>query len=209
MNKTLDLANWPRKEHFEFFRGFDEPFFGATVIIDCTQAYENAKAAGVSFFFYYLHRTLAAVNAIESFRYRIDGDEIIIHDRIDASPTISREDGSFGFALIEFDPELKRFSEGALAETERIKITPGLFTREFPGNIIHFSALPWIDFTALSHARSYSFKDSCPKISFGKMTVSDEGKKSMPVSVHVHHGLMDGLHVGQFLDCLQQEMNRR
>jgi chloramphenicol O-acetyltransferase type A len=36
----------------------------------------------------------------------------------------------------------------------------------------------------------------------------ENGKKSMPVSVHVHHMLMDGYHVGQFIDAFQELMNR-
>jgi chloramphenicol O-acetyltransferase type A len=208
MKTFLDIAHWPRKDHFHFFRKFDEPFFGATVNIDCTKGYELAKANGVSFFVYYLHKTLIAVNSIESFRYRIAGENIIIYDRIDASPTISREDGSFAFSLFEYHPDLHPFSGIAKTEIERVRNTPGLFTQSFEDdNIIHFSALPWIDFTSLSHARSYTIADSCPKISFGKMTVHENGKKTIPVSVHVHHGLMDGLHVGQFIDCLQEEMN--
>ena len=73
-------------------------------------------------------------------------------------------------------------------------------------NVIHFSAIPWVDFTSLSHARSFSFRDSMPKISFGKVT-EKEGVKSMPVSIHVHHGLMDGYHVGQFVDKFQELLN--
>jgi chloramphenicol O-acetyltransferase type A len=209
MKTLLDIENWPRKDHFHFFRKFDEPFFGATVNIDCTKAYDAAKTTGVSFFLYYLHKTLAAVNAVEPFRYRISGEQIHIYDRVDASPTISRDDGSFAFSLVEYHPDLAIFIKMAKDEIERIRITPGLFTRQFDdANIIHFSALPWIDFTSLSHARSFSLPDSCPKISFGKMTVSENGKKSMPMSVHVHHGLMDGFHAGQFIDRLQLEMNR-
>jgi len=209
MKTFLDLDQWPRKEHFHFFRKFDEPFWGAVVDIDCTLGYQNAKSQGISFFVWYLHKTLVAVNAIESFRYRIDGDKVLVHDRIDVSATISREDGSFGFSLIEFDPDIHTFSQKALAEIERVKSTPGLFTRSFDkDNLIHFSAIPWVNFTSLSHARSFSFPDSCPKISFGKMTVSGHGKRTMPMSVHVHHALMDGLHVGQFVDRFQLEMNR-
>ena len=208
MKTLLDIENWPRKDHFHFFRKFDEPFFGATVSVDCTKAYDNAKAKGVSFFVYYLHKTLVAVNAIEAFRYRISGDQIYVYNKVNASPTISREDGSFAFSLFEFDPDILNFSEIAATEIERVRTTPGLFTRAFDNdNIIHFSALPWIDFTSLSHARSFAFEDSCPKISFGKMTVSGEGKKSMPMSVHVHHGLMDGFHLGQFIEMLQHEMD--
>jgi chloramphenicol O-acetyltransferase type A len=45
---------------------------------------------------------------------------------------------------------------------------------------IHFSAIPWLNFTSLSHARSYTFPDSSPKISFGKMTISENGKEPCP-----------------------------
>lgn len=208
MKTFLDIEHWPRKEHFHFFRKFEEPFFGAVVQIDCSNAYQKAKALGVSFFLYYLHKTLAAVNAIDAFRYRVDGDKVVVHDRIDGSATISREDGSFGFSLIEYHTDFEEFSKKALAEMERVKNTPGLFTRSFDDdNLIHFSSIPWIDFTSLSHARSFAFPDSCPKISFGEMTVSDSGKRTMPMSVHVHHGLMDGFHLGQFVDYFQCEMD--
>lgn len=209
MKTLLDLENWNRKEHFVHFKQMEEPFFGATVEIDCTEAYQTAKSLNASFFIYYLHKTLSAVNAIENFKYRISGDKIYVHDRVDASATIGREDGTFGFSLIEYHPDFKIFERTALAEIERIQNTTGLFTRSFDDdNLIHFSAIPWLNFTSLSHARSYTFPDSCPKISFGKMITLDNGKKTMAMSVHVHHGLMDGLHVGQFVDHFQELMNK-
>ena len=208
MKQKLDLATWNRKEHFHFFKQMEEPFFGVTVTIDCTMAYEKSKAENFSFFIYYLHKTLAAVNAIESFRFRISEEEIYVYDVINGSATISREDGTFGFSFMEYNEDFAVFSKIALAEMERIQTTKGLFTRTFESdNLIHFSAIPWVDFTALSHARSFTFADSCPKISFGKMSVSENGKRTMPMSVHVHHGLMDGLHVGQFVDYFQDLMN--
>ncbi len=208
MKTLLDIENWPRKEHFLFFKQFEEPFFGLTVEIDCTKAYATAKELGTSFFVFYLHKTLVAVNTIESFRYRINDDAIYIYDTVDVSATIMREDNTFGFSLIEYSPDFEVFASNALNEIERIKNNSGLFTREFPNdNLIHFSAIPWINFSSLSHARSYTFPDSCPKISFGKMMVADNGKKTMSMSIHVHHGLMDGFHVGQFVDYFQKLMN--
>lgn len=210
MKTLLDLENWNRKEHFAHFKQMEEPFFGATVEIDCTKAYETAKELKVSFFIFYLHKTLVAVNAIENFRYRIADDKIYINNRIDVSATIGREDGTFGFSLIEYNPDFKIFEKNALAEIERIQNTTGLFTRSFDDdNVIHFSAIPWLNFTSLSHARSYTFPDSCPKVSFGKMITSETGKRTIAMSVHVHHGLMDGLHVGQFVDLLQDQMNKK
>lgn len=208
MKHELDLANWPRKEHFEFFSKFEEPFFGINTVIDCTIAYETSKKKGVSFFLYYLHKTLIAVNAVENFRYRISEGTIYIHDTINASATLTREDNTFGFSLMDYHTDFETFSTNATAEIERVRNTSGLFTRSFEeDNIIHFSAIPWIDFTALSHARSYSFPDSCPKISVGKMTLHPDGKRTMPISVHVHHGLMDGYHIGAFLNHLQEAMD--
>ena len=209
MKTLLDLENWNRKEHFAHFSKMEEPFFGATVEIDCTKSYQTVKNLNTSFFIYYLHKTLLAVNTIENFKYRISEGKIYINDCIDASATIGREDGTFGFSLIEYHPDFDIFKENALAEIERIQDTSGLFTRSFEDdNLIHFSAIPWLNFTSLSHARSYTFPDSCPKISFGKMMISETGKRTIPMSVHVHHGLMDGWHVGKFVDFFQELMHQ-
>ncbi len=206
MKQKLDLNSWNRKEHFSFFSQMEEPFFGVTVSIECTKAYAKSKALGISFFTYYLHKTLQAVNAVEPFRYRITDNEVYVFDRIDASATILREDKTFGFSLMEYDENIHEFAEITKKEIARIQNTTGLLTREYPENLIHFSSVPWVNFTSYSHARSFTFPDSCPKISFGKM-IDENGKKTMQMAVHVHHGLMDGYHVGQFISCFEELMN--
>lgn len=206
MKQKLDLDTWNRKDHFHFFSQMEEPFFGISTIVDCTVAYKKSKELGVTFFTYYLRKTLLAINAIECFRYRIINGDVYLFEQIDASATILREDNTFGFSLMRFDKNLTVFSEITKAEIARVKNTSGLITREFEINLIHFSALPWVNFTAYSHARSFLWPDSCPKISFGKM-ISDEGKKTMCMSIHVHHGLIDGYHVGQFINLLQKLLN--
>lgn len=209
MKTLLDLENWNRKEHFAHFSKMEEPFFGVTVEIDCTKAYQTAKALNTSFFLFYLHKTLVAVNAIENFRYRIAENQIYIHDQIDASATISRADDTFGFSLIDYNADFSLFEKTARTEIDRIQNTTGLFTRSFDNdNLIHFSAVPWINFSSITHARSFTYPDSCPKISFGKMIVSETGKRSLSMAVYVHHGLMDGLHVGQFIDLFQELMDQ-
>jgi chloramphenicol O-acetyltransferase type A len=208
MPVKLNLDTWPRKEHFEFFSSFNEPFYGLVANIDVTKAYANAKQVGIPFYFYYLHKTLMAVNSIEAFKYRIANGEVYIYETVNASSTVMRDDTTFGFSFMPYHENIHTFLMHAQKETERVRNTPGLFTRTFEAdNLIHFSALPWIDFTSLSHARNFTFPDSCPKISVGKMTAGENGKRSMPVSVHVHHGLMDGYHVGLFYEALQQAMD--
>lgn len=203
MKTKINIETWNRKEHFLFFKQMEEPFFGITTTIDCTKGYSEAKKLGVSFFVYYLHKTLVAVHAVENFRYRIDNDEVVLYETICASATVMRADKTFGFSYMEFADNIHEFADIVATEIDRIQHTTGIFTREYPENIIHFSALPWVDFTSISHARSFTWPDSCPKISFGKMT-DQNGKKTMALSVHVHHGLVDGYHVGLFLEKLQE-----
>ncbi|PSL48309.1 chloramphenicol O-acetyltransferase type A [Chitinophaga niastensis] len=206
MKQKLALESWARKDQFDFFRQFEEPFFGVCVQIDCTKAYAAAKEQGASFFLYYLHKSLVAINAIAPFRYRITDNEVWEYDKVHASPTINRPDSTFGFAYMDFYEDFRQFETTAQQEIEKVQNSKGLIPAVSGENVIHYSSLPWINFTAISHARSFSFKDSCPKVSFGKMTTQN-GQSMMPVSVHVHHALMDGYHVGQFVDYFQELMN--
>ncbi len=208
MFKVIDLDNWNRKAHFDFFCQMNEPFFGVSAELDCTLAYQFCKQNKQSFFAYYLHKILMVANEVENFKFRIKDNQVIEYETINASATVSRADNTFGFSLMEFDYDFTIFQQNVASEISRIQTTTGLFTRNFDAdNLIHFSALPWINFTSLSHARSFDWPDSCPKISVGKLTLSGNDKQLMPISVHVHHGLMDGYHVGVFLEKLQNHLD--
>ncbi|HMV14485.1 MAG TPA: chloramphenicol acetyltransferase [Chitinophagales bacterium] len=206
MKKRIDIDNWNRKEHFLFFSKFEEPFFGVTIKVDCTSAYKKAKEKGVSFFLYYLYRALKAANDVENFRYRIIENQVFEFEKVNASPTINRPNGTFGFAYMDYFEDEKYFYEKALEEIENVKNTISLLPAVSSENVIHFSAIPWLDFTSISHARSFSHPDSCTKISFGKMTEIN-GKREMAISIHGHHALMDGVHVGLFVDKFQVLLN--
>ncbi|MCB0496526.1 MAG: chloramphenicol acetyltransferase [Cyclobacteriaceae bacterium] len=207
MPLILDVENWSRKEHFNFFKDFEEPFFGITIEVDCTNAYKKVKAEGLSFFLYYLHASLLAANSVENFHYRIEGEKVIIYEKVNASATINREDGTFGFSYIDFHENFSDFVKEAEKEIKRVRNTKELLPAQSGDNVIHYSSIPWINFKALSHARKYSAQDSCPKISFGKL-YSKEDRKYFSLSIHAHHGLMDARHVAQFIDTFQDLMNQ-
>lgn len=206
MKTEIDISNWNRKEHFEFFSAFDEPFFGITTSIDCTIAMKKAKEIQIPFFVYYLHKTLEAINKVENFRLRIENKRVYLYDEIDASATIMREDKTFGFSFMKFHEDICEFNKIAQKEIARMQSITGIFTREYPENIIHFSAVPWINFTGLTHSRNFKIEDSCPKISFGKV-VEENGKKTMSLAVLAHHGLVDGYHMGLLVEEFQNLMN--
>lgn len=65
--------------------------------------------------------------------------------------------------------------------------------------VIHGSSLPWLWFTSDSHPRRLPAESSVPKTTFGK---ADD--TTMPVSVDVHHALMDGLHAARFFQRFEE-----
>ena len=71
--------------------------------------------------------------------------------------------------------------------------------------LIYFTTLPWLSFTSFAHARKRGREDSVPRIAFGKF-VKENDRTWMPFSVEVHHALMDGLHVGRYVNRLQEAL---
>ncbi len=114
--------------------------------------------------------------------------------------------GSFRICHFPFASGFESFQDGAQQAIDRAS-PEELDARPEDDGTIHGSSLPWIRFTGLTHARPLGLTDSVPKITFGKAT-ADGDEVLMPVSVEVHHALVDGLHVSQFLEILEGSMGQ-
>ena len=203
MKQVIDLDNWNRKEHFAFFSAFDDPFFGITTLVDFTDIYRQSKELNVSFFLYSLHFLLKCANETDAFKLRIEKDSVVRYDTIHISPTIGREDGTFCFGFFEYNTNINRFIQTATQEIERVKNGTGLSFSENTDrqDVIHYSALPWFAFSEMKHATSLKNGDSVPRISTGKLMQEGE-KHLLPISICVHHGLMDGRDVADLIQKL-------
>ena len=208
MKKIIDYKNWNRKEHFEWFKTFDEPFWGVVSEVDCSIAYENTKKEGIPFFHNYLHKSLKAINMLEDFRLRIEDGKVVCYDTIHASATLNNADGLYAMSFIEYDEDLNQFADNLEAEISRVKQIKGLGVDSDTArkDTIHYSSVPWIKLTGLTHARNFKYKDSVPKITFGKCEEVN-GKKIMNISINGHHGLIDGSHAGKYLQLFQELLN--
>ncbi len=207
--KIIDLQTWKRKEHFEFFSKMKSPFFGIVAEVDCTQAYAKAKQEQISFFAWYMHKSMVAVNQVEELKYRLVDDEIVCYDTLDAGSTIGRPDGTFGFIYAEFSPDFNIFNARLQQEILEVQACSGLRlnNEDLKLSLIRHSTLPWTNFTGLLHPTNLDPKESVPKITFGKFVVRGD-KKFLPVSIEAHHGLVDGLHLSQYLQAFQDELNK-
>ncbi|PSM03479.1 chloramphenicol acetyltransferase, partial [Clostridium botulinum] len=73
--------------------------------------------------------------------------------------------------------------------------------------LIYFSCIPWISFTSISNEIVMNKEDSIPRISFGKY-FKQGNKVLLPYSVQVNHMLLDGIHVGKYIEKLQNFINK-
>ena len=198
----IDLDTWGRRALFELFNGYSEPYHGVCLRVDCTETFDYAKDRRMSVFLSLLHRSLLAANKTENFKLRVVDGAVWAYETIHGGSAVGRPDGTIGFAHYAYKPQLREFVREASIEMERVRGRSDL--ERYDGqNIIRYSVLPWFDFTSLSHARDFVGRDSAPKITFGKITEAG-GRRTMPVSIHVHHGLADGSHVAEFVEHLEQ-----
>lgn len=206
--KIIDVENWKRKEHYKFFSGMKSVYFGIVTEVDCTETYRLAKDNQESFFAHYLHKSMKAINSVEEFGYRIVNDEVIAFDVVHVGSTIARNDGTFGFSYFEYSDDFQIFNQNLQKEIDEVQNSTGLRIKNeaLPPNHIRHSTMPWTHFTGLLHPTDFDPKESIPKIVFGKFSEKN-GRKMLPVSVEAHHGLMDGLHLAQYLEAFQNQLD--
>ena len=206
--RELDIESWNRKEHFHFFNQFVDPYFGVTVDFDVTEAFEYANKNQVSFFAVYLFSCMKAVNSVENFKYRIHEDKVVVHNIIHASPTIARPDNTFGCSFVYYNEDFIKFYENFKSEKVRVLNTTDLFPpEEGTDACIYCSAMPWFNFSGHKEPVFGVKKESVPKFAFGKY-VKKDGRLMMPVAISVNHALVDGYHVGLFVEAYQKELRK-
>lgn len=200
--RWLDLEAWPRAATFRFFQTFEQPFFNVTAPVDVGPTLALCRASGRSFFLASWFLCLRAAESVEPLRCRLRGDRVWVHDALDLGVTVLRDDESFRFCYLDRAPTFDAFVRGAEPALARARAAdPGapLEPRPDRDDLLHGTVLPWTSFTSITHARRLPATDSVPKLAFGRYEPRGD-RVEMPVSLEVHHALVDGLHVGRFFE---------
>ena len=203
MHRVVDLETWKRKNTFEFFRNYEDPFFNLTAPLDVTRLLEFCKLNGISFSLALIHYSNTAANEIEEFRTRLVGDEIVIYDRIHSSNTLLNDDETISFAYLESRDSLAEFDRTGKAANAHYASLKSFDVETDRLDLVYYSIIPWVAFTSFKHAVRFDNTQSVPRMVFGKY-FEDSGRIRIPHSVEVHHALMDGLHVGKYFESLQR-----
>jgi len=205
--RTIDIENWDRKEQFLFFRDYDDPFFGLSAGLDVTRLLAYTRSQGYSFFAACLFASQSQVNRIPEFRYRIRRSDVIAFDEVLAGSTILKDNQTFTFCYFDHYPAFRDFNLHVIQRVAACREPDTLLVdQDHHLAQVHYSVIPWIYFTGLSHPRNYGTADSIPKIVFGKYE-DQGGRMLMPLSVEAHHALLDGFHMGLYFKGFQAIIN--
>jgi len=203
--KTIDLESWSRRSHYELFRKVASPHFSLCAQVNVTPLMSVLKPAGLSVHNGALYAIMRAANDVPQFRTRFTGDEVVEHEVVHASTTVPIEDDRFGFCDIRYTSDFIEFNQRCEQEIARAKTNDGLVDEvAHESNWIYLSCLPWLNFTQMTNA--LDGPDDCiPRIVWGKITKT-HGSWFMPVSVEVHHALIDGVHVVRFYQNIEKTL---
>jgi chloramphenicol O-acetyltransferase type A len=200
----VDLKKWSRRAHYELFRTYRQPFFSVTADVDVTSVWHTSrKPGGPPFFLASLFLMLKAANHTAALRRRLRSRGVWEHERVGAGATIARSDGTFGFVRLEAGSRLEPFVTAGKTAIAKAGARTALEPVKQADDIIFHSVLPWLRFT--SFANALPGNDSIPRIVFGRCT-RERRRMIMPVSVEVHHAVVDGLDVAQFFERFSDEL---
>jgi len=201
--RKLNIDEWNRKDQFYYFKDYENPFYNICTELNISEFLTYIKKRKIPFSTAILYASLRVVNEYEPFKYRIIDDEVIIFDEIHGGQTVLNSDDTFSFCYFKYYDNFHDFFENVRSVlNEHHQREKKLDPRTNQNDLIHYSTLPWIKFTSVSHARKFSRRDSIPKMVFGKF-YKDDGSYTMPFSVEVHHSLIDGLHIAEYLEKFQ------
>lgn len=204
----IDLENWKRKEHFEFFHRMDYPQYNICANIDVTHFLKVVKERGFNFYYAMMFAATETANQIPNFRYRIRDGKVVLHDKLHPTFTEmnSKDDDLFKYVFVDMGDNIEEFVNAAKEKAEKQTCYFDFKEENNRDDLIYFTCLPWISFTQMTHTVSLNRDDAVPRISWGKY-FGENGKTLLPFSVQVNHALVDGIHVGKYFEELQKNID--
>ncbi len=205
--KEIDMANWSRKEIFEFFSHTSKPFFSVTFRQDVSPVHRFAKANGLSFYYCMIWLVTKALNRVEAFRYTFSDGKVLLLDRREPSFTDMKADAEFfHICTMNIHGDIVEFCAEAKAASKNQSCFINYSDER--ANLVYLSCLPWLDITGLTNEGELDRDDCIPRISWGRF-VPEGDRLMLGISVEANHRFIDGADIGKFsaeLDKLMAEL---
>ena len=202
--ELVDIDSWPRKAQYDYFKDYAQPYCNVCTEVDVTALVDYCHKNSLSFTRTSIYTLLRAANLIPAFRYRFHNGDVVDYQQIDGRLLLLHEDESLGFCHLPYFADFRTFHEKAgeiiaQAKAEKNTFKPQEKRRK---DVLHFSVSPWMYLTSVTHPRNDN-KGDIPKVVLARY-VKREDRILMPVSVEIHHALMDGFHICKLVTKVQE-----
>ncbi len=185
------VENYYRKEIFEFFRSYRNPFYSVSFRLQFSRLKAFLDERGWKTYLNLCYFFTRAIQPLEAFRYRHEEGRFVLHDAIHPGLTVPAAGGLFSFAYFPYVEDASLFNaEAVLPEPD----APADLAEDESTIYVYFTALPGIPFTTFTHATDDP-ADAAPRVAFG-MPYKDGGELWVPVGVQVNHAFIDGRALG-------------
>ena len=198
-----EINDLKRKELFEYFDSKTNPFIILTTKIDITNIINYCK----------VHKNYYATigyviglvaNEMDCFKYRKEDDKIYKYDKLKVNFTQMITEDEIGFFNLDIGNNYHEFINNYIA-------TQNNFLNQKQTNIsmdqgeVWFSCAPWFDFDSL--VTPFDKNVTVPQFIWGKFN-EENNRVYTKLMILVHHGFVDGNHIGVFIKKLNDKIDR-
>ncbi len=205
--RKIDSESWNRQKLVEKYATYVFPYINLGVELDVTGLYGFAKENGLSFYCAMMHTATRAALSIKNFSYRLVDGVPMLCEKLDPVFTHMAKDGG-DFLLVhgDYQEDVTAFCRDTMKKMRRAEeaaqyqIKPDSADSD---EILYVTCIPWVKYTHFVRTIEDARTDNIPRLSWGKYEANEKGRLMMPFSVQVHHALMDGYHVGIYMQRVQ------
>ncbi|MCR1955703.1 CatA-like O-acetyltransferase [Clostridioides mangenotii] len=206
--KIIDINEFDRSEYFQYFMSVGTTI-EITVKVDVTNAVKKCKLESLSFYSFLIFNISQALNSIRNFRYSIYNESLVEWKKVIPTFTnFNKSNETFSTLWEEPQGDYAEFDRKYKQLTKKFSESKGILPQvDLPPNVFNVSSIPWIHFEHFSSNTNVSGNQLTTMITMGKYEKHDS-KLLMPITVQAHHAIVDGYHISQFFNKLQDEMNK-
>jgi chloramphenicol O-acetyltransferase type A len=203
--KKIDLTCYKRLGMYEAFKDRQMPCFSVTCNIDITNLMNYVKEKGYRFFLTMSYGITTALNHVPELRQRLIDGELYEFERVHPGYTVLLDDSTFSFCDSLYLDTFSEYYEYAARRIDTVKTSPDCGKGE-KHHMFFITNVPWVSFTSITHPYDAKY-GSIPVIATGKYF--RQGRQIfLPLGIQVHHGIVDGFHVGLFLEHLNRIVDK-
>lgn len=189
-----EIINFERQELFNHYNKNDNPFIYLTTKIDITNIYHKCK----NYYPSIAYLITLAVNQIDNFKYRYEDNKIYKYDILKPNFTHLFNDHNIGFFTCDNKETYTEFLNEYQNMKDKFLNTNKSYANSDQGEI-WFSFVPWYNVSSL--ITPFNKTTTIPQFIWDKFNF-ENNKCYINLTIMVHHGFIDGYHIGLFLEKL-------